>query len=487
MISVRATRVTPFLIAAAAVLSSCAASISTTVAAELQGVVIDATVSVEPAFRPDIHDYNVWCEDGQNTVSVSLRSAGELPEAYVSKRGSDNREVKSQNGVLKAQIAPGDLLNVGAYHFRCLPADFPRLTISGEIPGGAWVAMGLIESRFTDHDKSNPRLGEYAVIVDHHGAVVWYQKVDTPMNVTPVDRDRIAWLADTARLGVNLDPNITFEIHSFTSDDVELVRGPAGWAVDFHELQFQNGKIYGIVTQTRDNQPGYDARVVIDGIAEITPGHETLLFDSSEHIDPSETDRGVLPLDPPLVEPVHMNSVQVLENGDFLVCARNLNEVFLVSSKTKKVAWRIRGAGAPVVQGNTDGAVLLSVPQSDLFRQAHDARLAADGTLSIFDNHTGTPFNARVIVYKLDLDRGEASAVSVRSSENRSDSVGSARVFQDGFVVSWGNRLAPLVELVEKSGVSLFSVRGEGGVVTYRAIPVAKDFFDADTLRRSVK
>ncbi len=483
----RIVRVTPFLIAVAAILGACSTSNPATVALVLEGVLVDAAVSVEPAFRPDIHDYNVWCEDGQNTVSISLASGEELPEAQISKWGSEDRTVKTRDGAVRAQLSPGDLLSVGAYHFRCLPTDFPRLSIDGEIPGGAWVAMGLIESRFTNHDTSNPRLGEYAVVIDEHGAVVWYQKVDTPMNVTPVDRDRIAWLSDTAQMGVNLDPNKTFEVHSFTSEKVSAIRGPAGWAVDFHELEFKDDKIYGIVTQTRDNQPGYDARVVIDGIAELTPGHEALLFDSSEHIDPLETDRGVLPLDPPLVEPVHMNSVQVLDNGDFLVCARNLNEVFLVSNKTKKVAWRIRGAGSPPVQGNKDGAVLLNVPQGDLFRQAHDARLAADGTLSIFDNHTGTPSNARVVLYQLDLARGEASAVSYRSSENRSDSVGSARVFQDGFVVSWGDRLSPLVEMVEKSGESLFSVRGEGGVITYRAIPVAKDFFDADTLRRSVK
>jgi hypothetical protein len=474
-------------VVAAAVLGACSKAPSTPLEAELNGVVVQSSVSVEPTYRKDIHDYNVWCAEGENTVTLTAQGGGELPRAYVSKWGSEDREVAAQATTLTATVEPGELLNVGSYHFRCLPADFPRLKAEGEIPGGAWVAIGLIESRDTAHDQSNPRLGEYAAILDHHGAVVWYQKANTPVNVTPVDAGHVAWFSDTAQMGMNLDPNKAFEIHSLTGDHVQLVRGPDGWAVDFHELQFKDGKMYGIVTQIREEQAGYDARVIIDGIAEITPGHEALLFDSSDHLDPLETDRGVIPIDVPVVEPVHMNSVQVLENGDFLVCSRNLNEVFLVSGKTKKVTWRMRGDGAAPIRGNLDGAVVLNVPESDRFRNAHDARLNTDGTLSVFDNHTASPLNARVGVYLLDIAKAEASAVLLRSGDNPSNSVGSARSFNKGFVVSWGSSISPLVEMLDKDGLLLFSVRGDGGMLTYRAIPVEKSFFDADVLRGSVK
>src|SRR5438477_4278488 len=76
----------------------------------------------------------------------------------------------------------------------------------------------------------------------------------------------------------------------------------------------------------------------------------------------------------------HFNSLEVAPNGDYIVSARHMDAVFRIDHTTGTIAWKL--GGNPV---NKDGAPSLQILNDPLGgpKRTHDARLLADGSISL--------------------------------------------------------------------------------------------------------
>ena len=452
---------------------------------QLEDVQVATNVDVTPVFRSDTYDYNLWCENDSEDITVSWEKSAAPGVRILS--GGAYRDVEHGVGEVRAKLHVGEALMVGPYSWRCMPIDMPRLQPEGRLTDSGWAVMGLFKARDAaiEGDAPSGSQGGWVTITDENGAVVWYKRVETPMNPTRVDANHLAWFEDRAMIGVNIDPAVTFRVESLDGTERSELEAPEGWSIDFHELHRAEDAWWVIGTKVRENVDGYRGRVIEDGVLRLG-GDFT--WAHTDHVAASETQNTPYPaLDGEITEPVHMNSVQVQANGDVLVGARELNEVFLIDRKTSKVRWRLRGQSAKPVGENIDGAVVLNVAANEKFSHPHDARLWEDGTLSVFDNRSDTREKARVAVYKLDEESGTARLVWSRTGSATSTACGMVRKVGEHWLVSWGSSAAPLLEELDQDGLSVFSLRGDGTVMTYRANVESRDAFSRSELREAVR
>jgi hypothetical protein len=188
----------------------------------------------------------------------------------------------------------------------------------------------------------------------------------------------------------------------------------------------------------------------------------------------------------PLVDPFHLNSIDVDSLGNLLISARHANAVFYVSRVTGDVLWKLGGTAY-----SKDGAALIQVvddPEGS-FNMQHDARVLPNGDISLFDDHGAAAGFARGVEYALDFDSNTATLVFQFLGVGPSSYEGSFRRYADGeSVIGWGYVPGDprVVTEVNASGQDVLDVAFSGGQPSYRAIKVPLDQLDAQTLRSAV-
>jgi hypothetical protein len=171
----------------------------------------------------------------------------------------------------------------------------------------------------------------------------------------------------------------------------------------------------------------------------------------------------------------HLNSVDLLPNGNLLVSARNTHAIYEIRRSDGAVVWRLGGKRSD-----------FSLGPGARFAWQHDARRQPNGTITAFDNEVesghGGKRHSRVIVLRLHGDK-RATLVRTyrRSTPMQSTSEGNAQFLADGHVlVGWGSM--PFVTEFSRSGRVLLDVRlGPYRVRSYRSFrfpwtgrPIAK-------------
>src|SRR5208337_5415805 len=93
------------------------------------------------------------------------------------------------------------------------------------------------------------------------------------------------------------------------------------------------------------------------------------------------------------------------------------------------VLWKMGGSPYTV-----EGAPYITVENDPLtsFHGQHDARLLADGEISLFDDQSGKPGPARAVIYAVDADAGTATVAWQYQGTSTSSAMGSFRVQPDG-------------------------------------------------------
>lgn len=97
---------------------------------------------------------------------------------------------------------------------------------------------------------------------------------------------------------------------------------------------------------------------------------------------------------------IHTNSLNLSPDGNFIVSARHLNQVFLVSSETGEVLWRLGGPESDFRFRD----------EADQFYHQHQAWQLPDGGVLLFDNGNTRPEDeggeySRALRLELDFDR----------------------------------------------------------------------------------
>ena len=157
----------------------------------------------------------------------------------------------------------------------------------------------------------------------------------------------------------------------------------------------------------------------------------------------------------------HVNSIDLLADGNLLVSARNTWAVYKVSRASGEVIWRLGGKRSDFTMG-----------RGTVFAWQHDARHHGGDRVTIFDDGAAPRVQAQSRVLLLKLDAAQKRATLVRSyahHPNRllSQFMGNAQLLPDGHVVvGWGNE--PYVTEFGRNGESCSTQSCRGGM-NYRA------------------
>ena len=131
---------------------------------------------------------------------------------------------------------------------------------------------------------------------------------------------------------------------------------------------------------------------------------------------------------------MHLNSVALDRDGNFIVSARATRAVYKISRRTGQVLWRLAGKRSDFRLG--PGAQ---------FALQHDARPQPDGTITIYDNSAAPPLRKRSRAITLALDERRRVATLQRALTHPasllSATQGSAQALPGGNTfVGWGSQ-----------------------------------------------
>jgi len=381
---------------------------------------------------------------------------------------------------------------------RCLPADFPTFDATGVATPGWFVGSTL----------AGP--ASFVFILDRFGVPVWWKSTPTPVvGVWPEANGTLAWRTWTGGgfpggNGSPESPALGFQIHDLTGATVGSV-GPVGGteSLDWHELLDLPGGGHLVVTYPQrtigSNRPCVKAtdgtqtttnKVVDSDLVELNAaGTEVWRWSSKDHTD--LTTETKIPIcfqvgsGPTFaLDYMHLNSVERLADGDYVVGARHFNAIERIDHTTGAVEWKL-GGSAPttgtllaVKDANGQPAGPGAIPIGP-----HDARVLANGDVTVHDNHVGGA--PRASEYRIDTAAGTATLVWQRISTNPTGStLGSVRRLDDGStVIAWGEGHTPWLEEVSPSGSDSLRIDVPTGTTFYRGVKVPASTFDLATLR----
>ena len=479
----------------------------TTAGAPLREMTITGA-EVWPDFTVDGTDYALECDAGINELTISISSH----------RGRVVRvdgNLVADNEASARQLSADDLLTVelsGAgvapveYNFRCLPGDFPDMTVDqpGD-PQPGWYLTGI---------SGDVDTGVFAVILDERGVPVWYQRTALwAINVQRLASGSVMYdIADSNGYGytpegvatiIGLDGALIDEV---TTDD------PTAFPLDHHEL-LERPNPSGPSDWTVLSYPfidEIDLTVLGTGFGAAEPAASSVIreigapatdddpavlqweWDALDHFDvaevqyPQRFNNYVPPGSPGEVDLFHINSLDRQPDGDYVVSARHLDAVFRVDRDTGDVQWILSSEPAGGVIPNKNDAPRLTIIGDALGgpRRQHDARLVGN-VLTLFDNRRDAPGAARAVAYEIDEVAGTATLLwQIDEPLGRSSGgLGSVRVGPDGSrLVAWGG-LQPMFTEFDADGELLLAISVELSGRGYRIVKYAPDVFDVAELR----
>ena len=500
-----------------------------------------------PPFNPAGTDYVVECAAGNGSSNVTMTiDALPFTTASVSVAGGPATPVGS--GTVNVPMRPDDLLLLSTsrqgigknYHFRCVPADFPRLEVVR--PGNPAAGWYLTTSGFVSPNPA--RNGPFLMILDNYGAPVWYKRTVNSagaalpmMDAKRLSDGRLAFTPSNGPYGILADQGYwltslqgTPTIKHRTTDPL-----PTGLPTDHHDylelppdplLPAVLGRAhvsYPIVTNVDlsamvlppgpgGGGPGMVNDTIADGVIQEVDGDgtERWRWDMSNYFDPASSTFAInfdknLPRPPAGTgaagfpdawDVFHINAIDRELDGDYVVTVRHMDGVFRVDYATKNVEWTLGtppannprlpgpvGPEAPRLRILGDPYTIPGDPYSGP-KRPHDARLTGN-VLTMLDNQAGTGRPSRAVAYTIDTGNRTATLLwESRNAVQGGATLGSAQRADDGsVVVNWGAGLQPFLEEFALNGTRLMSVRLTFGGNSYRTVKYAPGDFDVNTLR----
>lgn len=308
------------------------------------------------------------------------------------------------------------------------------------------------------------------LICDSAGSPVWIHPVAHASTNFQVQRYRghpvlTWWEGEIAHYGVGLRGHNVIMDSSYRV--VHRVQPGHGLPSDLHEFTLTDrgtALLTAYVEATADlsSVGGPSSGTFLESVfqeVDVATGRVVLEWRSSKHIKfwESYTDYR----SDGLYDPVHLNSIGVMEDGNLLVSARNTWGLYKVDRTSGQILWRLGGKRSDFTMG-----------KDAQFAWQHDARSHHDGSISLFDDE-GTPFvgpQSRGLI--LDVDE-HAGRVAVRrsyyhpKSKLRAGSQGSLQIRPDGnVVIGWGSQ--PYVTEYRYHGARVLDAKFLSGT-SYRA------------------
>jgi hypothetical protein len=334
-----------------------------------------------------------------------------------------------------------------------IPADLPLpiITISNE-PSSGYIFASVPYWGNGNH---------YLVIYNNHGKPVFYRKTKSLCTDFKLHENRLLTYYDYAAKKYYAMDSAMIVVDSFWVQN--------GYTTDEHDIKFlKNGNVLliGLNIKNVDMSKFVDggnksASVVTNVIQEITP-EKNVVFEwkSDEHYKFTDAANRINLLDVSFVHS-HINSIEIDDDENIIVSARNLNEITKIDRVTGNIIWRLGG------KNNQFNFVNDSVG----FSAQHSATTLKNGNLLIYDNGLEYyPQSARAIEYK--LDQKEKTATVIWSYKNQPDIVsnfwGNVQRLENGNTfVSWGFNKIGATEL-NTNDEKVFEIEFPQDVYSYR-------------------
>ncbi len=479
-----------------------------------------------PEFTPAGADYAVACNAGTTSLSMQLEL---LPQVTATLDGAP-----VGSGTITRQVATDQLLTLtltrggqsSSYFFRCLPADFPALTV--DRPGNP--APGWYLTTFGVAKLPTDPAGAFSVIFDNRGAPVWYKRTPVPVldfkrlsNGTMVYVPQLgqAFGVDPARgyLNTNLGGSLVAgvspngEIRTvnpavFPTDQHDYVELPGGGRamltyplIPSRDLTPLNATLAGQCGPLNPGTCPFTATDrVVDGVIQEIDAAGNLVWSWSAaapghvpDIDATFPNRFTnialynTPPQPGVVDLHHLNALQRIEDGsgDYLLTARHLDAAFRVDRATGNIDWYLGGAHAACTSGAQTNCRLSTI--GDPFggpKRPHDARLNGN-VLTMMDNRAATGQPSRAVAYRINGDGTATMLWQILASSGQSGgTLGSVRVQPDGSIlVGWGAPLQPMFTEHDANGNLTMAITKTPSGFSYRIVKYPVTDFDAGQLR----
>lgn len=453
-----------------------------------------------PEFTVDGTDYAVECDAGSTDFSIELLRGATARVNGVAVSSGTIDVATSADDLIRVQLRRGS--TVRDYFFRCVPSDFPRLSVkrSGDTADGWYVTSTRVPG--------TP--DAFAVVLDRRGAPVWYKRVVG--NVVDVQRRADGRLLLMPFLGprYGVDPDRGYYVATLAGGFVEELKAVDDpmqpgvvFPTDHHEMLTLAGGgrallAYPVVDHVNLTAlgAGYTADdSITDGVIQEIDADDNLdwTWRTSDYFGYEEVTYpvrwGPLPgYNGNEVDVFHLNSLQQVQDGtgDYVVSARHLDAVFRVDRTTEEVNW-ILGSLTDATP-NASGAPRLDIvgdPRNGP-RRPHDARLVGD-VLTLFDNRSDTGGQpARAVAYRIDTAAGTATMLwqIVDPGGRSSPGLGSTRITSTGTVlVGWGGGIQPVFGEYRTDGTPLLEITQVAGGDAYRIVKEPTSAFSTTALR----
>lgn len=458
---------------------------------------------VFPPFDPAASDFAIKCAAGTTNVNLGLDL---LPGVSATTSTNGSAPVAVGSGVVARPLLTDQILQLhlarggsqSTYNFRCLPADFPDLSVDRPrtpTPGWYLTTFGI----------QSPG-GPYAVIFDEYGAPVWYKRTSEPvLDFKRLSTGDLAFAPAGPPFGTAPGPGYwitrldgstvakrqTSNTVTYPVDAHDYEETPDGWALltyptdkqaDLTSLGFGVGQVYA------------DSMIQEVRASDLT---EAWQWRFSDHIAPTESTLPLVFPHSPAVDVYHVNAIDRQSDGDYVVTARHLDAVFRVDHASKDIEWVL--GGDPNTPGRLcSAASLVTPPQSPTNKclriigdplngpkGPHDGRLEGN-MLTMMDNRTdGRP--SRAVGYRIDTDAMTATMMwqVLQRSGVSGGTLGSVRLAGDGSVlVGWGAPIQPMIDEFASDRVTrLLSISQSPFGYSYRVVKYPKTDFDVNQLR----
>ena len=304
------------------------------------------------------------------------------------------------------------------------------------------------------------------MIVDDHGQPVWFRRtkqvaIDFRRQIYRGKPVLTWWEGAITQTGVGQGVGRIFDT---SYKHVAEVQAGNGYHADVHEfLITPEGTalitIYNEVNVDLTSIGGPASHPTLDSIlqeVDIATGKVLLEWHSLGNVSLADSYSPVLtPFDY-----FHINSIDVDTDGSLLVSARNTWGVYKLDRKTGAIVWRLGSRSSDFELG----------PGVE-FQYQHDARGHSDGTITLFDDGSGTAeHQSRAI--RIGLDPASRKAVLLQeylhATPLTAAAMGNAQFLSnDNVLVGWGTE--PYVTEFGPLGDVRFDARFDGGAWNYRA------------------
>jgi hypothetical protein len=317
--------------------------------------------------------------------------------------------------------------------------------------------------------------GQYGpMILDESGAMVWFKPLK-PAGARAADlrvqsyegKPALTWWQDPLVTKTSHKAGIVIADSAYRQ--IAVVRAGNGYQPDLHEFQI-TPKDTGLITvydgihcdlsRLGGPREGAVADTLLQEL-DLKTGLVRYEWHSLDHVPLTDSYAGARPGS--LKEPFdffHINSIDVMHDGDLLVDARNTWAAYDVEQKTGQVRWRLGGKRSSFELG-----------QGTATAWQHDARQQPNGDITFFDNGATPKIHPQSRAIELALDTGAMTATLVRRAEHRpgllAGSQGNTQALADGdWMVGWGQE--PDLTEFDPAGGVLFDAHMPASYESYR-------------------